>query len=115
MNRIKLIEAGVDYDEGVARFGGNPQLYEKYLAKFFVSSLMDDFERQLAAKDYVAAFRTMHDLKGAAGNLSINAYYAKVCELTELLRPGKPEADCEPLFLQVKAMYNTAKQAVMEE
>jgi HPt (histidine-containing phosphotransfer) domain-containing protein len=115
MRRESLMQAGVDYDEGVERFGGNPQIYEKYLAKFFQGHLMEDFVRQIGALDYAAAFRTVHDLKGAAGNFGIREYYAEICTLTELLRGGSPETDCTPLVRHAEALYDAAKKAALEE
>lgn len=115
MTREKLIAAGVDYDEGVERFGGDPQMYEKYLAKFFQGHLMEDFERQIDKKDYAAAFRTIHDLKGAAGNFGIKDYYARICELTELLRGGHTEFDGLWLVKDAGALYEKAKKAVEED
>ena len=34
MDREKCINAGIDYDQGVNRFMGNKELYEKYALKF---------------------------------------------------------------------------------
>lgn len=114
MNRDKLIQAGVDYDEGVMRFGGNTAAFEKYLARFFTGGYMEQIERQLEAGDIAAAFRTTHDLKGATGNLSMNRCYHAICVLTEKLRPQNPDADYAKELAEVKMWYGRAKDAVTE-
>jgi HPt (histidine-containing phosphotransfer) domain-containing protein len=115
MERNKMIEAGIDYDEGVERFGGSPALFEKYLQKFFADDFLSPIERQLQSGDIAGAFRTTHDLKGVSGNLSLNQFYEAVCELTEQLRDGAPGRNYDTAFQQAKMWYERAKKAVMEE
>ena len=62
MNREKLIEAGIDYDEGVKRFAGKAAIFEKYLVRLFEVQLMENLKEQLEKEDYKTAFRTAHDL-----------------------------------------------------
>lgn len=114
MNRDSLVRAGVHYDEGVERFGGNAAVYEKYLAKFFVGGYMEKIERQLASGDIAGAFRTTHDLKGVSGNLSMDRFYRAVCALTEKLRPQASDADYEEELAQVKLWYDRAQSAITE-
>ncbi|MDD2967340.1 MAG: Hpt domain-containing protein [Desulfovibrionaceae bacterium] len=112
MNKEKLIAAGIDYNEGVARFSDHAMLYEKYLGKFLQSPLMEQLEQQLTKGAISEAFHTAHDLKGASGNLSMNAYYEKICELTECLRHG--DNNYTPIFTQLKKLYAAIKEAAEE-
>lgn len=112
MDRNRLIDAGINYDEGVERFGGQAALFEKYLVKFFEDGLMQKIEAELENKDIAGAFRTTHDLKGASGNLSINSLYVALCELTDRLRGGSPSEDYGSELSKVMMLYNTAKDAV---
>jgi len=114
MDREKVCAAGVDYDEGVRRFAGKPQIYEKYLLKLFEGHLMEDLQRELEAKDYEGAFRTAHDLKGTSGNLSVNKFYNKVCELVEILRGNVVDGDPMEAFNEAMRLYELAEQAVRE-
>lgn len=115
MNREKLIQAGVDYDEGVERFGGNSAVFEKYLAKFFAGGYLEQIEKQLAAGDIADAFRATHDLKALAGNLSINHCYQAICALTEQLRSQRPDADYAKELSQAKLWYDRARAAAEAE
>lgn len=114
MNKERLIEAGIDYDEGVNRFAGAPQIYEKYLLMFFEGHFLEELSRQLTDNDISGAFRTAHDLKGTAGNLSINSFYKKICELVELLRSGGEGQDYMSVFSEAKELYFKAEHAVKE-
>lgn len=114
MNREKMIEAGIDYDEGVERFGGKPEIFEKYLQKFLAGNYLAAIESQLQSGDIAGAFRTTHDLKSISGNLSVNCFYQAICELTELLRAGKTETDYMAAFQPVKMWYEKAKKASVE-
>lgn len=115
MNRQALMDAGIDYDEGVDRFAGNVAIYEKYLQKFFEGTQMDELEQQLLGSEGAAAFRTAHGIKGTAGNLSISRYYQTICALVELLRPDdKDYAAAIALLADAKRLYHQAYQAVKE-
>lgn len=113
MNREKLIEAGVDYDDGVERFCGKPEIYEKYLKKFFQSGLLSAVESRLASGDISGAFRATHDLKSSAGSFSLSRCYTAVCTLTEQLREQYPGTDYIKSFLEVKKWYEKAKNAAI--
>lgn len=115
MDREKLMEAGIDYDDGVRRFAGKPQIYEKYLVKMFEGNLMEILEKQLDEKKFSEAFRTAHDLKGTSGSLSLNVFYKKICELVEVLRGNAPDGDPFLLYRQAAELYEKAELAVREQ
>ncbi|MCI2056543.1 MAG: Hpt domain-containing protein [Oscillibacter sp.] len=120
MNREHLIAAGVDYDEGLHRFMGKTEKYEKYLRMIFQESSMDDLLRFLQEKNYSEAFRAAHTLKGNSGNLSMNRFYHTINPLVETLRgsdgPNAPVSseDPMPLYEKVKEAYEQARRAVEE-
>lgn len=115
MNREKLIEAGIDYDEGVKRFAGKAAIFEKYLVRLFEVQLMENLKEQLEKEDYKTAFRTAHDLKGSAGNLSVNIFQKKICELVETLRGEGPYTEANTQFAEAKKLYEIAEKAVKEQ
>lgn len=114
MTREGLIRAGVDYDNGVRRFAGKQQTYEKYLMKFFDKDPLLDLERQLEAGDYETAFRTAHSLKGVSGNLGMIRLYDEMCELTGLLRAGGQCEGAALLCERAMEFYDQAKEATRE-
>lgn len=88
MNRYKLSVSGVNPSEGIARFNGNEEKYEKYLAKFPQDGNYADLCQAIRAGDGKAAFAAAHALKGIAGNLSLVKLYADIQPLVEQLRRG---------------------------
>ncbi len=115
MNREKLISAGIDYDDGVNRFSGMPQVYEKFLKKFFASYTLDELEKQIEAGDIAEAFKTAHAIKGAAGNMSVKLFYDKLCMLVELLRRNADKGECAKTLYEMRALYTRAADAVRED
>ena len=76
---------GIDGKTGLARIGGNRQLYENLLAKFRrdFSASTEEISRLLKEKQTYDAQRIAHTLKGVAGNIgarSIQTAAAKVEE-----------------------------------
>ncbi|MDO5572932.1 MAG: Hpt domain-containing protein [bacterium] len=115
MNKEALIQAGIQYEEGVYRFGGTPQIYEKYLLKFFDQNDLPMLRQALEDEDYDSAFKIAHNLKGGAGNLSIAAYFDQICELVEALRAGVKDRSLLAMLQKAEALYDTAYCAVKEE
>ena len=112
MTRESLIEAGIDYDQGVHRFAGRAQIFEKYLLIFFDGNMMDTLRGQLQTGSYELAFHTAHDLKGATGNLSLTALYKTICQMVEILRTGMDDGTLSLLFEQAAAQYALAEKSV---
>lgn len=88
MNRDYLISLGIDYDDGLKRFVGNKDLYEKFLLSFKDDTSYSDLIKALKKENASDAFQAAHTLKGLAGNLSMTSLYQAVSTLVEELRAG---------------------------
>lgn len=54
---IELLKAGgIDYEDGLERFSGNSQLYEKYLRKLLDNSTYEDMRQAALSGDIQKAF-----------------------------------------------------------
>ncbi|MDD3336088.1 MAG: Hpt domain-containing protein [Eubacteriales bacterium] len=109
MNRYKLFKAGIDTNEGIKRFNGKTELYEKYLMKFPEDPHFTLMCEAIENGDVKAAFAASHALKGVAGNLSMNSLYQDIIPLVEELRADSL-AKAEELLVPVERDY----QAVLE-
>ena len=98
MNRYKLSQAGIDADEGIERFGGNTEIYEKFLNRFPDDPYYHQMCEAIERRDIQTAFSAAHSLKGAVGNLSMNRLYRDMCPLVEELRAGASDKAAELLI-----------------
>ena len=114
MNIKKLTEAGIDYDEGLHRFAGNEQIYEKFLKKAFDGMIMEKLNGEIENKDYEKAVKTAHELKGITGNLSMNSLYEKLALLVNELRDQCRSEVIEEEFSQAQIAYEIVKAAIKE-
>ena len=66
---------GIDLEEALARCHGNRSLLLRTLRRFRdrSASMLEDYDRALAAEDREAAVRTAHTLKGLAGTVGAGA------------------------------------------
>lgn len=105
-NKINAYESvGINVKEGLDRFSGIEDLYEKFLKKFLNDPEFDKLEKALDDCDFASAFNACHTLKGLVGNLSIIPLYKIVFEETELLRNGTDIAGAVKLFPKLKEEY----------
>ncbi len=105
MNRYKLSKAGINANEGMARFGGNVESYEKFLNRFPNEPHFHQMCEAIEKRELRSAFVAAHSLKGEVGNLSMNRLYEDLCPLVELLRGGsfeKAEELLEPVVKDYK-------------
>lgn len=108
-----LKAVGIDYDEGVGRFSGRADLYEKFLKKFEEDENFDQCRQAMKAGDVDAAFRHAHALKGITGNLSMNEFYKHLYDVVEALR-SKDKALADKLFAELSEEYDKIVAAVKE-
>jgi len=81
-------KAYINLEAALARLRGNEAVFKSLLRKY---AERDDFERlssDLAKSDVDAAAKTVHTIKGAAGNLSLDEVY-KLAVQAEALFKGR--------------------------
>lgn len=111
MNITGLKAAGIHYEEGLKRFANKPELYQKYLMKFFDDPTFAQLGSQLGEKNYPEAFQSAHTLKGMSGNLSMTDFYRSVCLLVEALRNGKTE-NIDEMYQDLCLIYDRLKGVI---
>lgn len=112
MNKEEYVQAGIDYDEGVARFVGHADMYERFLRQFLADPGYAALEQAMAAGDVEAAFQAAHSLKGVTGNLSLNALYRRLIPLTDALRGEGDLELARTLFPPVQEEYRRAAACI---
>ncbi len=95
---------GIDYKQGLERFSGNAELYEKFLVKFAMNEEAAKAAELLESGDIEGAFFVIHTLKGTSGNLSINGLYSACVDFTKEYKSGNHGA--LPLLLEVVTAEN---------
>lgn len=86
MQIARLTEHGVDYRDGVDRFGGNAALFEKFFMRYLTDDHCDQLVAVVEQGDCEAGFRIAHSYKGVVGNLSFVRLFSAVDAVTEALR-----------------------------
>ena len=105
MKKEDLEKAGIDYEQGVKRFMGNPKIFERFLYKFLDDKSYEGLKDSLWANNCEAAFKEAHTLKGLASNLSMSGLMRAVANVTEKLRNGDIDAG-RMLMDKVDEQYN---------
>lgn len=111
MNRELLEKAGINYEEGLRRFMGKTELYEKFLAKFNDDTNYSDMLHAIKEKRYEDAFKFAHAFKGVTGNLSMDDLFNKVQPLVEALRHNETD-HLNALVSPVKKEYVRVTKAL---
>ncbi len=110
---IQILEqAGIHYKEGVNRFMGKAEMYEKYMEKFLKDQTFLSFKEAMEEKDYPKAFREAHNLKGVAGNLSFHTLFEEVSQEVEFLRDGKDLPAAEENLQNLIEVYEMTMDAI---
>lgn len=113
MNIEKLKASGIDYEDGLSRFSGNRNLYEKYLRKLLTVTLYEEMKAALEKKDIKEAFECAHKFKAFIGNLSIAHFYEEIKNLTEELRAGE-DRDFSEILQRLDREYEIILQSIKE-
>lgn len=85
----ELIMSGANVAEAIERFAGNQEMFESFLIKFSDDTNYDSYEKELAQKNYLEAFKYAHTFKGVAGNLSLCSLYNAMVPIVESLRKSE--------------------------
>ncbi len=105
MNRQECIDAGINYDEGVARFVGNAEMFERFLREFPADTTYAALESAMEQRDGKAAFQAGHTLKGLTGNLSMVDLYRQLVVFVDALRGEGNMSLAETLYPAVQKEY----------
>ena len=89
--RDALLAADVELELAVRRFGGNIDLYEKFLKQFLNDRSYVDLQTALCVGDRNAACQAAHALKGTSANLGLTRLTKASFEAEMLLRDAKSE------------------------
>ncbi len=91
---------GIVSVEGLARVGGNRELYKKLLLQFAHSNTdtPDKLKNALAKGDINEASRLLHTVKGVTANIGANRLAAAAADLETALIQGSIAADNDVLF-----------------
>jgi signal transduction histidine kinase/DNA-binding response OmpR family regulator/HAMP domain-containing protein len=88
---------GLDSQDGLARVGGNRQLYLRLLRQFVdqQGSSTEEIAEARAAGDLARAERIAHTLKGVSGNIGARRVHASAAALEKLIRDRASIADID--------------------
>ena len=87
-SKRRLVEAGIDVDDALARLMQNEGLLMRLLRAFLQDANFAQLQEALAKGDVSGAFTVAHTLKGVAGNLSLKRLYETLTPMVEELRAG---------------------------
>lgn len=113
-SKRRLMEAGIDVDDALARLMQNEGLLSRLLSAFLQDGNFARLQEALAKGDVSGAFTAAHTLKGVAGNLSLRDLFARVSEVVECLRSGDLGAAAEKMPA-VEAAYRKVADALSAE
>lgn len=113
MNRYKLTQAGVNPRDGIERFSGNKDLFEKYLNAFPQDPNFEKLKEGLKSKNIESAFQAAHALKGVSGNLSLEELFERIVPLVEELRAGSME-HADELMVPIEESYQKVVEALQD-
>jgi CheY-like chemotaxis protein len=104
---------GVNISDGLARFAGNIEAYEKVLLKFPGDKNFKLLEESICAENLDSALKAAHTLKGVAANLSMESFAEKVFQVEQALR--QEDYNQALIFLQqTRELYEALTKAVAE-
>jgi len=105
----KLLEDNIDFESALKRVGGNRRLLETLMKKFANDSYFEQLKREIAAKDFAAAAKTAHGIKGVTANLSLNELCSVVTQLEQQLKNGIYE---EKTLIEAEKTYQAVVLAI---
>lgn len=102
---------GGDYEAVMARLRQEERV-RRFLRLFLADENFQLLTDAMDSRDWTAAFRAAHSLKGVALNLGMDALAESSSALTECLRPGVPAQEPDPLYEAVRADYQRTAAAI---
>ncbi|SDG73315.1 hypothetical protein SAMN05216584_11081 [Selenomonas sp. WCT3] len=110
--KATLEQAGVDYDKGLERFMGNVALYHKFLLKFLNDGSYEEFVTSLSVPDMAMAEKSVHTLKGTAGNLSLMKLFRAADDTVQAIRTTQDHEEIQKLADSVGVIYRKTCDAI---
>ena len=101
MNVVKIKDDGIDLRVIDQCFGGNEEIYFKFLRRFFEDKDYIKFNELMLQENYSEAFNSAHALKGVAGNLGMIKVYEFLVVIVEKIRNLNYE-DLDTLYIKLK-------------
>lgn len=101
MNIMVLKNEGLNIEVINQCFGGNEDIYFKFLRRFFEDKDYINFNELMVNSTYSEAFNSAHALKGVAGNLGMTKVYECLLVIVEKLRNSDYD-DLEDLYISFK-------------
>lgn len=87
MNTALLVENGIEYEKGLARFAGDKEIYEMVLMNFAEDDhCLHEAQKAFQEDDYEMLFNAVHEIKGASGNCDMTELFAIASELCDYVR-----------------------------
>lgn len=112
MNSYLLTRAGINVQEGIHRFAGKKEVYEKYLYGFLEDPYYEKLEDAIKNRKGEEAFQAAHVLKGVAGNLSMNRIFEAIKPVVEELRGEADFEQVEKMMEKVREQYQLTLDAI---
>lgn len=109
----KLVDAGINYDEGLNRFMQKEETYLKYLRRIGEDRNMSVLRKKIEENDVEGAFAAAHTIKGVCANLSIDGINAVLNPMVEILRAGSME-NVEDMMEEVERVYSRVTEVISE-
>ncbi|GIP35231.1 MHYT domain-containing protein [Paenibacillus sp. J2TS4] len=103
----------LDQDALLNRLNGDTNRLYHILNLFLKEHLqiIEHIRESLIRRDYSAAGRFVHNLKGAAGNLSMNSVFQNTAELEQALKRGE-ETKIAELMEQLELLLDSVRQKI---
>ena len=86
MNTEKFENVGINLNAINDCFGGNEEIYFKFLKKFFDDRDYVEFNKLMLEARYEEAFNSAHAIKGLTGNLGMTKIYEYLVIIVEKIR-----------------------------
>lgn len=99
-----LDKIGAETDDALERFMDDKEMYLKYVKGFPEEPTMGKLTQNVADKDYEAAEKSVHALKGILNNLGFMPFADAAIDMLEELRDNNIE-DALEAFEDVKKQY----------
>lgn len=88
----KLANYGIDYADAMDRMDDDVDLYKMLALKYLKSSNYADLAAAMEVKDFDAAYKAAHSLKGVSGNLSFKNLFDAAAAMSTALFQGEYQA-----------------------